>query len=195
MARLPSSSTPSSPRSHGWTHLSWVLPSGAAAALALLGCGGSTGLNQPPRLPPTLNPLGATLAQGQSLRYVLTSVPTAGVTWTVAPPAGGTFGPNGLFTAGWTPGTYTITASFTLLGQPAALSTVLTVSLQPLAADLNPNVVLANGGDQAGGALNNATAFSESFGLKPSINVSGSLQNQPGFDLVPGAGHRPRPPR
>lgn len=182
-----------------------VLCHGAVLTLlCFLGCGGSApppGPPTPPPLPVVLAPLSSSVVAGQSLQFSLSSGLASGVTWSVIPSADGTFAASGLFTAGQTPGTCTITAAYTLYGKPAATRTTLTILAPPLPLDLDPETMVANGGDQvdAGGILNNATIFSEGVGLAPSTNASGTLQNQPGFDLATGSnpagqGHEPKHP-
>jgi hypothetical protein len=136
----------------------------------------------------TVRPEAATLGVGQTVQFTAGSPWGGEVRWSVLPATCGTFGQDGLFTAGGVAGTCTILARLVRDVRYTAAATLMLLPASTLSADLWAALVGASGGSQASpdGAIRNVAVLGEAVNTFTATDASRNLQVRYGF-LLPGA--------
>ena len=171
-----------------WTDLALPFLLFLFVILASLGCtGGSNRTTGDHAGQPNgkfiVTPAVATVIAGQTQQFSAVSPWGSGATWSVLPATGGSFSPNGTFTASATAGLYQIVAMWNNDVRYTATASVSVVP-PPLPAQMNPNLVQAFGVRQTsnGGASRNTPVVGEAIPARTAATPSGTEQVRHGFD-------------
>ncbi len=165
--------------------LRFLLP--ASALLLALACGGGDRITGDRAATVgqvmSISPAVATLAPGQTVQYTATTPWGGSATWSVVPAIGGTFTPNGLFTASSTQGSYRIVAMWNgdVRYSATAQATILP---PPPPTTSKPDVVSASGSQQgsASGQVQNASVVGEAVPVHSAADASATRQVRHGYD-------------
>jgi len=147
---------------------------------------------QPPSSRISVSPSSITVAAGSTTTFTALFTPGlpegGSLTWSVNPANGGTITSSGDYTASTTAGNYTIVATWTP-SNPAAGATIsasATVEVLPVPqpeAELNTDVMLASGANQASGTIQNAAIAGQVVPFVMSRDAEGDVQVSSGFPI------------
>jgi hypothetical protein len=198
MSRPGSPTAESSPKRKSKT-LFFVL--GVPLALIVLGAAGCRDITlteggspnpEPPSTSVSVTPPSITVAAGSTTTFTALFTPGlpegSSLIWSVNPANGGTITSSGDYTASTTAGNYTIVATWTPSNSTGGttISGSATVEVLPVPqpeAELNPDVTMASGANQASGTIQNAAIAGQVVPFMMSRDAEGDVQMSSGFPI------------